>query len=378
MPERSPLPARESTIAEAWGAGAGRALRLEDGRALRVIFPGVPGGGSGPDFRGAMLDAGGDYLRGDVEVHLRASGWEAHGHDGDDGYRGVVLHVVGENDGPAAVTRHRSGRTIPILVLRLTGSSFPPPFTPPCCFASERGYDVGAALRRMGGRRLRLKASRIAPLLASDGRDQALYTLLLETLAGPANRASFATLARNLPLAALIERAAGRTTPDRTLALEAELKGAAATLSLRRAGLRPAASPARRIAAAAKLIHRLWPEAGRESPLFGPGGAREPAAPLAAGSLLKLLKVEGVGRDMAAELAVNAVLPVLAAEGAGEAEQVLAELPAPATYGKLRSLERWLGHGERVFGSAAMIQGGLLLHSDYCTRGLCGRCPLSS
>jgi hypothetical protein len=54
----------------------------------------------------------------------------------------------------------------------------------------------------------------------------------------------------------------------------------------------------------------------------------------------------------------------------------LQALPSPGTYGKLRSLEGWLGG--KPFVSAAKLQGGLLLHTDYCTRGFCGRCPLSS
>jgi hypothetical protein len=79
---------------------------------------------------------------------------------------------------------------------------------------------------------------------------------------------------------------------------------------------------------------------------------------------------------MAVELAVNAVLPVLAAGGGTtEAEALLAHLPSPGTYGRLRSLERWLGGAP--FTGAAALQGGLLLHADYCTRGRCGRCPLS-
>ncbi len=367
MAEAAPLPGRETDLARLWEAGSGRALRLEDGRALRVIFPGVRGGGAGPDFTGATLDAGGDYLRGDVELHLRASGWRAHGHESDPAYGGVVLHVVAANDGATPVTFHASGRTIPILVLRGATASYPPPFTPPCTFAGERGYAVEETLVRMGARRLRQKASRVGPLLASDGPAQALYTLVLETLAGPANGASFATIARALPLAALVEQADQRASGERAFALEAALKGAAAGVALRRAGLRPAASPGRRLGCAARLIHRLWPE----------GAALTlPALPAEPRALLQLLKVEGAGREMGIELAVNAVLPVLLATGV-ECTSLLAALPAPGTYGKLRALERWLGHGERVFRTAAALQGGLLLHGEYCTRGHCGNCPLS-
>lgn len=356
----------EAALATRWAAGERRALRLEDGRALRIIFPGVPGGGAGPDFTGAVLDAGGDVLRGDVELHLAASGWAAHGHTSDPAYARVVLHVVARNDTGALATRHASGRAIPVLVLPppLAQGAFPPPFTPPCALPAARGAVAAPVLTRLGVRRLRMKAARAQPLVEAAGPGQALHHLALEQLGGTANRAAFAALARRLPLAALLERAEGM--PDRPLALAAALKGGAAALVLQRAGLRPMASPAKRLEAAGSLWARLWPG-------LTPGW---PAA-LAPTAGLAPLRAPGVGRASAVELAVNAVLPVALAAGCwseGEAAAALAALPSPGTYGRLRRLEGWLG---RPFTSAATLQGGLLLHADYCTRGFCGRCPLS-
>jgi hypothetical protein len=93
--------------------------------------------------------------------------------------------------------------------------------------------------------------------------------------------------------------------------------------------------------------------------------------------MVRALRVPGIGRETAIELAVNAVLPVALASGRWteeEASTVLRALPSPGTYGKLRRLEGWLG---APFDSAAALQGGLLMHADYCTKGMCGRCPLS-
>jgi len=381
----------EARLAALWEAGARGALRLEDGRALRVVFPGVPGGGAGPDFREAMLDAGGDLLRGDVEIHLRASGWRAHGHHRDPAYAGVVLHVVGENDSGAAATLHAGGRAIAVLVLRQPQAqgAFPPPFTPPCALATARGSDPGPALERLGLRRLRMKAARAALLVEASGPGQALYAHALETLAGPANRSAFAALARRLPLAALLERsesrgpraeragggerlACGRPCPEppRPLQIAAELRGAAAALTLRRAGLRPMASPGRRLDVAGALVCRLWPE--RSEPGW-PGA-------LAPGGDFRALKVASMGAGLLVELWVNAILPVALASRAWTEEDAAAvwkALPSPGTYGKLRPLEDWLGgRAARPFPSAARLQGGLLLHAESCTRGMCGRCPI--
>lgn len=362
----------EAALAERWAAGVDGVLRLEDGRALRVVFPGVAAGGSGPDFTGAILDLDGDLVRGDVEVHLRASGWRAHGHARDAAYAEVALHVVAVNDDPWAVTRTAGGRAIPLLVLAPAPAGQAPLFVPPCALAIRRGTDATPALARLGERRLRMKAAR-ASLLLARGPGPALYTLALETLGGSGNREAFASVAQRLPLAALLETAAGEPCHARARVFAAHLRGTAGGVVLRRAGLRPLAAPGRRLDLAGALVAQLWP--GSE-PCW-PAVLR-PGAPL-----LRLLGAAGVGRSLAVELAVNAILPVALASGAWTEDETLAAwaaLPSPGTYGRLRRLERWLtpaaGEG-KPFARAALLQGALLLQRDYCTRGQCGRCPLS-
>ncbi len=362
----------EAELAARWAAAPAGPLRLEDGRVLRIVFPGVAGGGAGPDFRNAILDAGGDLLWGDVEIHLRATGWRQHGHHRDAAYGAVALHVVGRNDTGEASTLHGSGRAIAILVLAGGGEAgFPPPFTPPCVLAVANGARVAPALARLGERRLRMKAARMAPMVVEHGAGGTLAAALLEFLGGPANRAAFSTIGRRLPLAALLERADGAAAGTaRALAVTAELKAVAAQLVIQRAGLRPMASPVRRLEAAGALIARLWPE----------GASGDWPAMLGPEAVPRLLRVAGVGEGQAVELAINAVLAVALAGGVWAEETVMAVfggLRAPGTYGKLRPLERWLGSGERPFSGARALQGGLLLHADYCTRGKCGRCPIS-
>ena len=72
-------------------------LRTPDGRVVRIFHPGFASAEGGPDFRGAVLQIGGDAPRtGDVEVDLRSHGWRAHGHDRNPHFRSVILHVVWE------------------------------------------------------------------------------------------------------------------------------------------------------------------------------------------------------------------------------------------------------------------------------------------
>lgn len=367
MPGRLLRPAEglpgEAALAARWGAGVRGPLRLEDGRSLQVVFPGVPGGGAGPDFRGAILDVEGDLLQGDVELHLRASGWRAHGHHRDPAYARVVLHVVAVNDTGAAATLHANGRSVAILVFPTCEPL--PGFAPPCMHAAATGVDVVATLRRLAQRRLRAKAAALVPLVAYRGAGEALWRALLVALGGPANAFAFRTIGERVGLSPARELLAA----DGERALEDALLRSAQGLAPRRNGLRPVAAPERRLAQAAALARRLWPE---------PAAPEWPAALGTPATLPGPLRGGGLGAATATELAVNAVLPAGLAAGRwseASAFAALERLPSPGTYSLLRPLEGWLG---LPFRGAALLQGALLVHREYCTRGACGRCPLSS
>lgn len=369
------LPFRdEAELAAAWGAAPQGPLRLEDGRPARVVFPGVPGDGTGPDYRGAIVDIEGDLVRGDVELHLRHTGWFAHGHDRDPAYGGVALHVVAVNDLPLAATVHASGRRIPLLVLTPAprGADALPGFVPPCAFARAAGIDVAGRLAGMGTRRLRIKANRAALLAAAQGPGEALFRLAASALFGPANPGA-ARAAGETGLAGLIERSEGGVGPaERRLAIAAELRQRVAGQGGGAGRVRPAAAPGRRVDALAGLVARWWP----------PGSPAGWPTALTPGCDWRVAAVEGVGRAAAIEVMVNAVVPAALGSGAWTEAEALAAwtaIPAPGTYGRLRPLERWLGGATaRPFGTAARLQGGLLLQADYCAKGACGRCPLSA
>lgn len=93
-----------------------RGATVADGRAIRVLHPGKWNHLGGPDFLGARLQLGGEAVAGDVEVHLRASDWVAHGHARDPAYDNVVLHVV-LFPAVECFTPGVDGRRIPILAL---------------------------------------------------------------------------------------------------------------------------------------------------------------------------------------------------------------------------------------------------------------------
>ncbi len=88
------------------------------GQRVQVLHPGKWNLLGGPDFKGARLRfAGGPMVNGDVELHLDAADWTAHGHARDPAYDAVALHVVLFPPESTAPTAGIGGREIPILVL---------------------------------------------------------------------------------------------------------------------------------------------------------------------------------------------------------------------------------------------------------------------
>lgn len=89
-------------------------LHTADGQAVEVIDPGLPNRHAGPDFFNAKIKIGGTLWVGNVEIHDRAADWYAHGHDSDERYNNVILHVCRTLDAEA---RTQAGLYLPQLAL---------------------------------------------------------------------------------------------------------------------------------------------------------------------------------------------------------------------------------------------------------------------
>src|SRR4051812_42039860 len=90
-------------------------LRTAAGEALVLLNRGLPNSDSGPDFSSARIRIGPREWAGHVEIHIRASDWDKHGHQFDKAYNNVILHVVYENN---VQVRREDGSIIPALELR--------------------------------------------------------------------------------------------------------------------------------------------------------------------------------------------------------------------------------------------------------------------
>ncbi|HVC81094.1 MAG TPA: DUF2851 family protein [Chloroflexota bacterium] len=391
-------------------------LRTREGRGVRVLFPGVANSGAGPDFLGAQIAFDGEPpRRGDVELHLRATSWKGHGHDHDQRYNGVILHVVLEDDGgPAWIA---AGLPIPVLALGPLLADLGEPRTP----ASEEGpcRNVGApraeparvraAIRAAGQARFEARASLWEGELAATPVEDCMLRSLLRCAGLGGNGEACAALAQALDGATLEAMLQG-PADQRSVTAAAALLGMAGLLELgkasgeeheawsrqsgywpgrpldarqwRRFRIRPANLPEARLRVVAAVLaaNGLSGLTTRLAELVDrpePSPVAELLAPL-------LPEGAGAGRSWALESWTNTLLPFLAAAGPklgraglGErAARLYAGLPGG---GDNRVLTRMRGiAGLDAEPSAAIAQQGLLhIWADCCSRQECARCPLA-
>ena len=206
---------------------------LTDGRAVRIVNPGTLNTASGPDFFNARIDIEGMCWAGNVELHVKASDWQRHGHDKDMSYDSVILHVVGLSD--THVSRS-DGSQIPQLLL---------PFNKQTADMYESLTHGKAAIRcghktadmprlhlrdwieRAGMERLTIKSDRLRGYVDEAGGNwnQGLFIMLARALGFSLNGEPLERLARSLPLNIIAKYA------DSRLQIEALLMGLAGLLN---------------------------------------------------------------------------------------------------------------------------------------------------
>ena len=355
-PNRRPEHIPEHLLARLWRNRdwRRRSLALTGGRRLRVLYPGRPASGPGPDFRDALLQIqGGHPVLGDVEVHRESRGWREHGHHRDPRYNRVLLHVVAQTPGGEHSPRH-DGEEVPVVGLMeddqeleevlqstdATGLSLPLLQR----WRSLATQHLSRLLGEAGRKRFLEKSARFQSLLRPEDQEQLLYSRTLEALGYSQNRQPFLELANRLPWS-LVREVGNSTSPGEripvmegllrrtaglpcTRQLPGELTRVEAALSLLNpplqrllagiapmapspwcfAGVRPPNQPHRRIAGAARLLAR-----------YVDSGFVPLLLPLVAGQELQKLRhafttVEGptsfVGPQRALDIVVNVVLPL--------------------------------------------------------------------
>jgi hypothetical protein len=384
----------ELSLSKLWNSGRlPRECRCADGRRLEVVYRGQWSRGYGPDFRGAILSFdGAPPARGDVEIHVRSSGWTRHGHDGDPLYTGVILHVVWSDDHPT-----RLG--VPVLQLcdKVTHGDLqdlpdPGDLDASLCAVFRSEESARGALRTIeaaGDARFEARCAAYEGDLACASPEQALYAGLMECMGYAENKLPFRLLAEALPYDVIASRDADRIARalqegsglvpgyERCAALRPE--------QWRVARVRPANHPLRRMNGLARLIARAEGEGGLAMYV----AAAVPAGPRALLDRLRVGSPEGpalIGPDRAGEAACNAALPfaVALARATGDADLETAaraaweRLPRASLTRVERSMRDHLGAPSgRLLNRARHQQGLLHLYRRYCAQRLCAACPLS-
>ncbi len=69
-------------------------LKTTRGESLQIVTPGIHNKDAGPDFFAAKMYIDQTLWVGNVEIHINSSDWCKHGHQNDEAYGNIILHVV--------------------------------------------------------------------------------------------------------------------------------------------------------------------------------------------------------------------------------------------------------------------------------------------
>lgn len=188
------------------------AAETTDGKKILLINSGKHNEHeSGPDFFNAKLKIAEQLWAGNVEIHIKASDWYAHGHETDPAYDNVILHVVWEND--TEIFR-KDNSPIPTLELKNLVSSetlgnyqnllladrqkwinCEPDF------AEFGDFELTSWLERMYVERLEKKAETILTLLkqSANNWEEVLFKLLAKNFGLNVNGEALLDMANSVP-----------------------------------------------------------------------------------------------------------------------------------------------------------------------------------
>ena len=415
-----------------------RDLQTDDGRTVEIIQPGFWNHSGGPDFSRAVVRfskngvADAELTIGNIEVHLAATDWSAHGHHADPAYNETILHVVWETkSGKAFFPATADFRRVPQVVLG-TQLVAPWPELRPLCTSLLQRPLPGAVPGRCSPELARLPSDQIADILRAAGifrfrqkaqrwywrqritsPAQALHEALAEALGFHANQINMRLVAQRLPWAKLralkpearlahLFGLAGFLPNESVARLQAEprawlrelweiwwkTRGALDYALLPKsqwklAGLRPLNRPERRLAALAQIVPRM-PELlaalkARDADRFAATllGIRDPfwekhatltGTPLATPCRL-------LGEERVHDILINVFWPMVSLEDPAAADAGLREVTAaPSGAARVATQRLLISALTPKQTRESLVQQGLLqIFRDYCMTD-CSRC----
>ena len=206
-----------------------KVLQTTEGEAVEVVATGYRNTDSGPDFLEAKIQIGDKLWAGHVELHVKSSDWNRHGHQNDKAYQNVILHVVYEND--------LKVNDIPTLELKghfdeMLFANYQRFISSKSWIPCEKNiikvpvFTRLSWLDRMAVERLESKSETVTKILETNQFDweDALYKLLMRYFGLKVNNEAFEYLSNILPFKTLLKHA------DNLVQVEAMLMGCAGFL----------------------------------------------------------------------------------------------------------------------------------------------------
>ena len=204
----------------------------DNGNRIIVINPGEYNRDSGPDFFNARLLIGDMEWAGNVEIHIRSSHYNVHGHNHDPAFDNIILHVVAENDKRVYNTRGEEILTVELVYSDLIYDRYVSLVNNPFVVACESdlpavdGYYIRHWLSALVIERLQEKTEQVMKIFSETGNDwdETFYRMLTRYFGFRVNSEPFAMLAAALPFKII------RKHSDNRLQVEALLFGTAGML----------------------------------------------------------------------------------------------------------------------------------------------------
>jgi hypothetical protein len=225
---------KEEFLHYLWKYGLYDPERLFDNEKNKIVVlnPGEYNRDSGPDFFNARISVAGTIWAGNIEIHIKSSHFDLHGHQYDAAFNNVILHVVAEND---RIVCNARGEEILTTVLSFDPAYYEKyaslvnnPYTI-ACQDEIKNLDIVPIHHWLNGliiERLQNKTEAILKIFSSTGNDwdETFYRMVTRYFGFRVNTEPFEMLATALPFRII------RKHTDNIFQIEALLFGTAGLL----------------------------------------------------------------------------------------------------------------------------------------------------
>jgi hypothetical protein len=189
-----------------------------EGNRIIVIHPGEYNRDAGPDFFNARISVDGTIWAGNVEIHVRASHFNLHGHHDDPVFDNVILHVVAENDRRVFNSKGAELLTTELKFENSLHDKYNSLINNPIVIACQEeigSFDkllLNSWIEALVIERIEQKSGMILKILSDTGNDweETFYRLLSRYFGFRVNTEPFEMLARSLPFRIIRKHADNR------------------------------------------------------------------------------------------------------------------------------------------------------------------------